>query len=326
MRSKLILVWLMALPACASPRIKIHDQSPGAGSYEVAVFGDMPYVRNEAERAVYLPRYQAVLDAIGRAPVEFAVHLGDYTTGPFCGDSTVELRYREFQSFARPLIFVPGDNDWTDCARGGFDPLERLAKVRAVFMQGDESLGRTTIRLTRQSSDARYQKFRENARWRHGRELYIALHVVGSNNNWGRGPEPSPEYVERNAANLAFLRESFALAVEQNLRGVAVFMQANPGWLGIPELRTPQHTRGFDDFLAVLQELTIGFGKPVVLFHGDTHYFRIDKPMLNASTWHVIPNFTRVEPFGHPNYSWVQLRVDPADPDVFSFRLMTPPE
>ena len=48
------------------------------------------------------------------------MHVGDYTTGPFCGDSTVDLRFREFQSLQKPLIFVFGDNDWTDCKRGGF--------------------------------------------------------------------------------------------------------------------------------------------------------------------------------------------------------------
>ena len=78
--------------------------------------------------------------------------------------------------------------------------------------------------------------------------------------------------------------------------------------------------RGYEEFLRELQRLTVEFGRPVVLFHGDTHYFRIDKPLVDERG-HVIPNFTRVETFGHPNYYWVRVRVDPDDPDLFTFRL-----
>jgi len=34
-----------------------------------------------------------------------------------------------FETFEAPLIFVPGDNEWTDCHRqnnGSYDPIERL--------------------------------------------------------------------------------------------------------------------------------------------------------------------------------------------------------
>lgn len=312
-RRLLIIIMLLAVPV-ALP----------AQSYDAAVFGDMPYVRDEASRALYLPQYHALLDAIGRAPVEFAVHLGDYTTGTFCGDSTVNLRYREFQDFAKPLVFVFGDNDWTDCARGGFDPLERLDKLRQVFTQGNASLGREKIWLVRQSETPLYEKFRENVLWTAGNELYVALNLPGSRNNWGREAQPSVEYLERNAANLAFLRDAFARATREQRRGIAIFIQANPGLNSLPHDRNGEMTRGFDDFLRELQQLTVSFGRPVVLFHGDTHYFRIDKPLVDGRG-HAISNFTRVETFGHPNYYWVRLHVDPADPDLFSFRLMSVP-
>jgi hypothetical protein len=34
----------------------------------------------------------------------------------------------------------------------------------------------------------------------------------------------------------------------------------------------------------------------------------------------AIENFTRVETFGDPHHHWVQVTVDPADPNVFTFR------
>jgi predicted phosphodiesterase len=293
-----------------------------AQAYDVAVFGDMPYAETAATRAFYLPKYHGLLESISKSTVAFAVHLGDYTKGPFCGDSVVNLRYAEFQNVQKPLVFVFGDNDWTDCARGGFQPLERLQKLRQVFTQGNTSLGKSRITLVRQSETPQFKDFRENVRWTHGQEMYVALNVTGSHNNWGKRAAPSAEYVTRNAANLAFLREAFQLATRENKRGIAVFIQANPGLNSLPdEPRNARETRGFDDFLRELQQLTIGFGKPVVLFHGDTHYFRIDKPLFDRFG-HTIPNFTRVEAFGHPNYYWVRVHVDPRDPDVFSFRLV----
>ncbi|HET9440811.1 MAG TPA: hypothetical protein VFO52_11595 [Longimicrobiales bacterium] len=308
----------LLLPACVAATREPGDL-PAQG-YEFAVFGDLPYVHDDASRALYMPRYYRLLEAIGTSSAEFAVHVGDYTTGPFCGDSVVDLRRNEFRSFGKPLIFVFGDNDWTDCARGGFDPLERLTRLRQVFTEDNLSLGRRQLPLVRQSETAQFSKFRENVRWTHGEELYVAFNLPGSSNNWGAGPEPSAEYVERNAANLAFLREAFAVATRANKRGLAVFIQANPGLNTLPYERTAAMMRGFADFMSELQRLTVAWGKPVVLFHGDTHYFRIDKPLVDEQG-HTIANFTRVESYGHPNYSWVKVSVDPANPQLFSFRL-----
>ena len=72
--------------------------------------------------------------------------------------------------------------------------------------------------------------------------------------------------------------------------------------------------------LAVLEQETIAFKKPVVLVHGDSHYFRIDKPLVGAKSGRRIENFTRVETFGNPDVHWVRVTVDPRKPNVFTFR------
>ena len=38
--------------------------------------------------------------------------------------------------FADPLVYTPGDNEWTDCHRtsnGGYTPTERLDVIRTTF-------------------------------------------------------------------------------------------------------------------------------------------------------------------------------------------------
>jgi hypothetical protein len=255
-----------------------------------------------------------------------------------CADETFQDRLRMAQSSRHPFILVPGDNEWTDCHRAKprtYDPLERLAKLRQVFFQGDQSLGQRTLRLTRQSEDSRYAKFPENARWTYGDVLFVTLHIVGSNNNLARTAQMDAEYAERTAADLAWLRQAFDSAVRSGSKGIMIIAQANllfeNSWppdvqrrymLGGLGLKSPENRRatGFDEILAALEKETVAFGKPVVYVHGDTHVFRVDKPLLGSRSRRIIENFTRVETFGHPDTHWVRAIVDPGDPNVFSFR------
>jgi hypothetical protein len=97
-------------------------------------------------------------------------------------------------------------------------------------------------------------------------------------------------------------------------------MQANP----FPERGSTNRVKaGFKQMLDVLEEETIAFGKPVVLVHGDSHYFRIDKPLVGSRSKRRIENFTRVETFGNPDVHWVRVTVNPHDPNVFTFRPQT---
>ena len=78
-------------------------------------------------------------------------------------------------------------------------------------------------------------------------------------------------------------------------------------------------------FLTALRDETIAFGKPVAVVHGDSHYFRIDKPLLDAQGRRV-QNFTRVETFGdhqennNNDVHWLKVDVDPRSRGVFSFQ------
>ena len=61
------------------------------------------------------------------------------------------------------------------------------------------------------------------------------------------------------------------------------------------------------------------FPRPVVSVHGDSHYFRIDKPLLGSRSRRRIENFTRVETFGETDNHWLRVTVTPANPNVFVF-------
>jgi hypothetical protein len=103
------------------------------------------------------------LDEKERCPDCFVLHgLPSCLRDPSGGTSKRQTRVRPAfqdrlglaQSSRHPFIFVPGDNEWADCHQARprtYDPFERLAKLRQMFFQGDRSLGRRTMRLTRQS-------------------------------------------------------------------------------------------------------------------------------------------------------------------------------
>jgi hypothetical protein len=122
------------------------------------------------------------------------------------------------------------------------------------------------------------------------------------------------------------MRQGFEQARASGARGVMIIQQANmfPDYLPYPA-RPKGAADGFEELRVALQRETQRFSGPVVLAHGDTHYFRVDKPIGMRAGKAVdarpsIENFTRVELFGMPNHHWVQVTVDPNDRQLFSFR------
>ena len=295
----------------AAPR----TSSEGNGRFSFALIGDMPY---GAEGDAKFPNLLA--DINSDRNLSFVVHDGDFKNGSsLCSNEVFQNRLDLFNSFSHPFIYVPGDNEWTDCHRannGAYDPLERLAYLRALFFPTDQSLGQSTLTLERQSADPRYPDYRENVRWMVHDVLFVGLHVVGSNNNLGRNAANDAEYAQRNAANLAWLGESFDIAASGAAKAVMVIIQANPNF-DLPAA-DPRRS-GFNDFLSALETATIAYGRPVVLTHGDSHYFRIDKPLVGKKNGRRVENFTRVETFGETDNHWLHVAVEPGSPNVFVF-------
>jgi len=115
-----------------------------------------------------------------------------------------------------------------------------------------------------------------------------------------------------------------------------IIAQANPGWdLSDPTrapLRDPRtlaetdgQPDGFQEFLVALRDEVIAFRKPVAYVHGDSHYFRVDKPFQD-SAGRRLENFTRVETFGNNqangnnDVNWIKVEVDPRSREVFGYQ------
>lgn len=281
-----------------------------ADTYRFALLGDTPYSDYERRE---LPKMLAAMPAAGAA---FAVHIGDIKGGTErCGDVLLAKRRDLLNAAPLPLIYTPGDNEWQDCDRlaaGHFDPDERLAYLRQLFFAQPRSLGTPSLPVEQQPGE-----YRENLRWRLGPVLFLTLNQPGPDNRLGRDDSPEPEFLRRNQANLAWLKEGFALAKQEGLKGVVIATQADPD---LAHFAAGLPNRGFQEFLETLRHETLAFGGPVALLHGDTHWARIDHPLRDASGARL-ENFTRVETFGYPIMGWVLGTIDTENPALFSFAL-----
>lgn len=281
-----------------------------ADSWQFGLIGDIPYSERERRE---LPRLIAHL---GEQQMRFIAHIGDIKSGgERCDDALYTARHADFDASTVPFVYVPGDNEWTDCDRlsnGGYEPVERLQKLRSLFWTDDRSLGRDKLALERQSA-----AFPEHARFRLGPVLFITLNVPGSDNNYGSGRTPSPEFRQREPAMLAWLKSGFALAKREGLAGVVVLMQANPGFKHFAEGLAH---RGYRSLLETLRRETLAFAGPVAVVHGDTHWARVDHP-LRDTRGKPIARFTRVETYGYPVMGWIRGTIDTATPELFRFEL-----
>ena len=302
------LIFLLAASLLAAPALH-------AAAFTFAVIGDVPYGPPE--------ELSALASRLNRQPIEFTLHLGDIKTGTSRCSDDVYLRVRAlFNEFDKPLVYTPGDNEWTDCHRylaGSYDPLERLEKIRSLFFATSESHGKEKITLQSQRADPRHGRHVENLRWFRDKVSFATLHLVGSNNNWQPDLPSVSEFAAREEANLAWLHEIFAAAKARNDVAVVLAMQADTF------LAPPGPDSGFARWLQALADETVRWGKPVLLLQGDSHRHRVDHPLHDAHG-KPVPNLLRVVVPGDRNPDAVLVEVDVSRPSQpFRMRLMNEP-
>lgn len=283
-----------------------------ANPLALAVIGDTPY------GAAQLAEFPELVSAIDADPkVRVVAHLGDIKSGSTrCDDGYYATIAELFATFNDPLVYTPGDNEWTDCHRannGGYDPLGRLALVRETFFADPgTTLGGRKQRVLAQAG------YPENQLWLESKVVFAALHVVGSGNgyapwtgNSAATPAQQAEVDARIAAAVAWIERAFATAAEHEALGVVLLMQADT-FFGANETAD-----GFDEIVAELGVESAAFGRPVLLLQGDTHRFVVDRPYATA------PNVTRIVIEGETVDEWLKLTIDPRATQLFTWERMT---
>lgn len=281
--------------------------------FAFAALGCLPYGEGSFED------FERVLAEIDRHQPAFAVHLGDIKGG---GEPPTVAHYERvraaFDAMETPLVYTPGDNEWTDVIRqsnGSQDQLEWLARIRAMFFENEESRGRHPLALGTQRHDAGYEKFVENARWEHQGVVFATVHVVGSwNNNQPAVSGAVEEFEERDAANAAWIRGTFLQARETDALGVVLCFQANPF---AADYGRAGYERGFENFLKTVQSEAHAFRRPVLLVYADDHNYKLVEGVAFELGGEPVPNVTRLCAFGDRSRHGVMIVVDPDRPGLF---------
>ncbi len=208
------------------------------------------------------------------------------------------------------VFYTPGDNEWTDCDDLDWEPplsaLESLVYLRKLIASRPMKLPDDWYYANQEE-----QKFPENARWTQGNVMFATVHIVGSNN--GRkyirkdGEKKTLKLVEaRDKANLAWLENVFVEARKKKFKSGAVVIATQA------DVTKPDHTApcsdsrprrcdAFAEFRDKLSRHAARFNKPVLLIHGDTHPFCLDKNFGGA------PNLWRLNALG--DYTGVDATV-----------------
>jgi hypothetical protein len=307
-----------------------------------AVIGDTPYGTPQLEN---FPNDVAEINADPQ--VRLTMHLGDIKNGSSqCTTPYFEQIRADFDGFLDPLVYTPGDNEWTDCHRannGGFWPAgpvlngdsrpARLDEIHRIFFDKPGwTLGQHARHVMTQGGE-----YAENVLWSQADVEFGDLNVPGSNNDWlpwfeqPRTISQIDEVTNRTQADLTWMDRIFERARDEHKKAVAIGIQADmwdPAIEGDPTQ--------YDHFTPIVQELAqeaSRFNGPVLLLNGDSHKFIDDHPLAdpsrpqNKSIYGIVqdvPNLHRITVNGSttPCHEWLKLTIDPHAAGVFSYQRM----
>jgi hypothetical protein len=314
MRIQNFKIALLATASACFVTIAAADTSFG-------VMGDVPYGKKA------LARFPALVSSIESFQIEFLIHVGDIKGGSApCTDEVLTSRVKAINDIRRPTIFIPGDNDWTDCHRrgaGGYQPLERLQLLRELaYPNIGVSLGTPPMRLNSQATTPGLEEFREHQYWTSGNISFVALHVLGSDNGLaqfkGRTKADDDEAIRRITASINWLNLSFESALESKSDALVIAIHGNP--FGMSKRRAKKYDiKPFAGLLAAVRKGAADLARPVLLIHGDTHDFKFDQPLRDSSD-QTISNIYRLEGIGSPAIGWVEVTFAIEDPEPFQVK------
>src|SRR5262249_8273830 len=125
-----VVVTIASLSAVSA----VADTSPGSGALTLAVYGDSPYGTSPTDTAQFLATPAFINSVNADAQVGLVAHVGDIHSGKqYCTQQYDESIANLWQQYQVPLVYTPGDNEWTDCHKPG----EGGGKYNATTQQID---------------------------------------------------------------------------------------------------------------------------------------------------------------------------------------------
>lgn len=139
---KLILPLMLGASVFAVTTAQAHSFHDKAshdahGALGIAVFGDSPYGLKDADTAQFDATPAFIKTINDDRDVSLVLNVGDIHSGKqTCSQAYDQSIYDLWTAFKSPVVYTPGDNEWTDCHKskeGGLDPIANLGYVRDIF-------------------------------------------------------------------------------------------------------------------------------------------------------------------------------------------------
>jgi hypothetical protein len=296
--------------------------STTASKSTIAVIGDAPY-GSAADDTAEFNANPAFINAINQdQDVSLVLHAGDIHSGKqYCTYDYNMAIYNQWSAFADPLVYTPGDNEWTDChkkkegggaynpatfmidyvldAKGnwvdyaGGDPAANLDLVRSIFFAvPGKTLGASMdVHSQATEYDAAHptdSDYVENVWFEKAKVLFATFNIPGGSNNdtdaWYGTPTVGPvQAQEVSNRTAADLRWLDTAFAKAKANGdvAVVLMEQADMWDFDGSPAT--HLAQYKQFIDKIATLSTAFGKPVLLINGDSHVYRADNPLVQGA-------------------------------------------
>ena len=133
----------------------------------------------------------------------------------------------------------------------------------------------------------------ENVMWEQSQVFFVTINLPGGSNNdadpWFSDSPPAEtaaqtaartaEIARLTAADLRWLDAAFTQAQQDGAEAVVIGLQAD---MWDPE-KGSAHVANYKPFVDTIAAHASAFGKPVLLFNGDSHVYRSDNPLTIAA-------------------------------------------
>lgn len=290
----------------------------------LAVIGDMPYGASPTD-TVEFDASPAYITAINSdKDVSMVLHAGDIHSGKqYCTQTYDTSIYSQWAAFKTPLVYTPGDNEWTDCHKkkegggaynavtgvidyvldannnlvdyAGGDPVANLDLVRSIFFAapGKTLGGSMAVHTQAQEYDPAHptdSSYVENVWFEKSGVLFVTVNIPGGSNNatdrWYGVPAMSPaqQTLVANFTGAASRWLDTAFAkATANGDKAVVIMEQADMWDLDGLTMGDQHLTQYKQYIDKIAALTTTFAKPVLLINGDSHIYRSDNPLMKGA-------------------------------------------
>ncbi len=315
----------LAAPAAAAGNQHGHDDGRrhDHDSFSYAVYGDAPYgtAPTDTSETDATPAFVRAVNA-DRA-VSAVLHVGDIHSGSqYCTQGYDQQVVDLWAGFADPMVYTPGDNEWTDCHKkkegggaynaatgqidyvtdadgnlvnyAGGNPVDNLALVRSIFFpKPGGTLGSGRLRVLSQAqvdnrahpTDGQYV---ENVLWQRDGVLFATVNVPGGSNNdadpWYGAPSASPQQTTEaaNRTGAALRWLDRAFGTARKVHARSVVITTQADMWDL-DGKDVSHLANYEPIVKSLATHASTYGKPVLLLNGDSHVYRSDNPLQKTS-------------------------------------------